>query len=47
MAKREWPNSLVRTGLVKGAREIGCRAALVKVINQRGGPGMMSKERTE
>ena len=47
MAKWEWPNSLVSTGLVMGAREIGCRVALVKGISQRGGPGMVSRERTE
>ena len=47
MADREWPNSPVNTGLVMGVREIGCRAALVKGISRRGGPGMVSWEGTE
>ena len=41
MAKREWPNSPISTGLVMGARESGCRVALVKGISRKGGPRMV------
>ena len=47
MAKWEWPNSPVSTGLVVGVRESGCRAALAKGISRRGEPGIVSRERKE
>ena len=47
MAEREWVNSSVSTGLVGERERLGCRAALVKGISQRGGPGMVLREGTE